>query len=252
MKVKVIASGSKGNCTLIQTDKIKILIDMGIGYQQLASELEKINLEPQSIDAILITHTHSDHIKGLPSLVKKTNLKVYMLEEMEPELVKKIPENNLHLYTNPLILEDLTINLIRISHDVEGVGFVIEHNNHSLVYLTDTGYINRKYIPLMKNRDLYIIESNHDEEMVMEGPYPYILKQRVISDKGHLSNHATAEYLLETVGNNTKQIILAHISENNNTEELALNTTKNLLTENNIYKPIILAKQYEPLDEIEV
>ena len=252
MKVKVIASGSKGNCTLIQTDKIKILIDMGIGYQQLASELEKINLEPQSIDAILITHTHSDHIKGLPSLVKKTNLKVYMLEEMEPELVKKIPQNNLHLYTNPLILEDLIINLIRISHDVEGVGFVIEHNNHSLVYLTDTGYINRKYIPLMKNRDLYIIESNHDEEMVMEGPYPYILKQRVISDKGHLSNHATAEYLLETVGNNTKQIILAHISENNNTEELALNTTKNLLTENNIYKPIILAKQYEPLDEIEV
>ena len=252
MKVKVIASGSKGNCTLIQTDKIKILIDMGIGYQQLASELEKINLEPQSIDAVLITHTHSDHIKGLPSLVKKTNLKVYMLEEMEPELVKKIPENNLHLYTNPLILEDLTINLIRISHDVEGVGFVIEHNNHSLVYLTDTGYINRKYIPLMKNRDLYIIESNHDEEMVMEGPYPYILKQRVISDKGHLSNHATAEYLLETVGNNTKQIILAHISENNNTEELALNTTKDLLAENNIYKPIILAKQYEPLDEIEV
>ena len=252
MKVKVIASGSKGNCTLIQTDKIKILIDMGIGYQQLVSELEKINLEPQSIDAILITHTHSDHIKGLPSLVKKTNLKVYMLEEMEPELVKKIPENNLHLYTNPLILEDLTINLIRISHDVEGVGFVIEHNNHSLVYLTDTGYINRKYIPLMKNRDLYIIESNHDEEMVMEGPYPYILKQRVISDKGHLSNHATAEYLLETVGNNTKQIILAHISENNNTEELALNTTKDLLAENNIYKPITLAKQYEPLDEIEV
>lgn len=252
MKVKVIASGSKGNCTLIQTDKIKILIDMGIGYQQLASELEKINLEPQSIDAILITHTHSDHIKGLPSLVKKTNLKVYMLEEMEPELVKKIPENNLHLYTNPLILEDLTINLIRISHDVEGVGFVIEHNNHSLVYLTDTGYINRKYIPLMKNRDLYIIESNHDEEMVIEGPYPYILKQRVISDKGHLSNHATAEYLLETVGNNTKQIILAHISENNNTEELALNTTKDLLAENNIYKPITLAKQYEPLDEIEV
>ena len=252
MKVKVIASGSKGNCTLIQTNKIKILIDIGIGYQQLASELEKINLEPQNIDAILITHTHSDHIKGLPALVKKTNLKVYMLEEMEPELIKKIPENNLHLYSNPLMLEDLTINLIRISHDVAGVGFIIEHNGHSLVYITDTGYINRKYIPLMKNKDLYIIESNHDEEMVMEGPYPYILKQRVLSDKGHLSNHTTAEYLLETVGNNTKQIILAHISENNNTEELALNTTKDLLAENSIYKPIILAKQYEPLDEIEV
>ena len=252
MKVKVLASGSKGNSTLIRTSKVKVLIDIGINYQTLASELEKLNLTPNDLDAVLITHTHSDHIKGLPALVKKTNLKVYMLEEMEPELIKKIPENNLHLYSNPLMLEDLTINLIRISHDVAGVGFIIEHNGHSLVYITDTGYINRKYIPLMKNKDLYIIESNHDEEMVMEGPYPYILKQRVLSDKGHLSNHTTAEYLLETVGNNTKQIILAHISENNNTEELALNTTKDLLAENNIYKPIILAKQYEPLDEIEV
>lgn len=252
MRVKVIASGSKGNCTLIQTDKIKILIDVGIGYQSLASELEKINLVPTDINAILITHTHSDHIKGLSQLVKKTNLKVYILEEMEEEILKKVSNPNLHLYENPLLLEDLTINIIRISHDVEGVGFIIDNNNHSLVYITDTGYINRKYIPLMKNKDLYIIESNHDEEMVMEGPYPYILKQRVISDKGHLSNHTTAEYLLETVGSNTKQIILAHISEHNNTEELALNTTKNLLAENNIYKPIILAKQYESLEEIEV
>lgn len=252
MKVKVIASGSKGNCTLIQTDKIKILIDMGIGYQALASELEKINLVPQDINAILITHTHSDHIKGLSQLVKKNNLKVYILEEMEEEILKKISNPNLHLYDNPLLLEDLTINLIRISHDVEGVGFIIDHNNHSLVYITDTGYINRKYIPLMKNKDLYIIESNHDEEMVMEGPYPYILKQRVISDKGHLSNHTTAEYLLETVGSNTKKIILAHISEKNNTEELALKTTKELLENNGIYKDIILAKQYESLEEVEV
>lgn len=252
MKVKVIASGSKGNCTLIQTNKIKILIDMGIGYQTLASELEKINLEPKDINAILVTHTHSDHIKGLTQLIKKTNLKVYILEEMEEEILKKIPSANLHLYEDPLSLEDLTINLIRISHDVEGVGFIIEHNSSSLVYLTDTGYINRKYLPIMKNRNLYIIESNHDEEMLMDGPYPYILKQRVISDKGHLSNHATAEYLLETVGVKTKKIVLAHISEKNNTEELALKTTKELLEANGIYKDIILAKQYESLEEIEV
>lgn len=252
MKVKVLASGSKGNCTLIRTDNINLLIDIGITYQQLSYELEKLNLPPKDLTAILITHTHSDHIKGLASLVKKTKLKVYALEEMLEELSKKIPKENIFLYENNFDIDELNVNLIRISHDVDGVGFIIEHNHHSLVYITDTGYINRKYLPLMKNKEVYIIESNHDEEMLMEGPYPYILKQRVIGDKGHLSNKTTAAYLLEIVGDNTKNIILAHISENNNTETLALTTTKELLEENNIYKNIILAKQYESLEEIEV
>ena len=96
------------------------------------------------------------------------------------------------------------------------------------------------------------MESNHDEEMLMVGPYPYLLKQRVISDKGHLSNETTANYLLDIVGEKTKKIILAHISENNNTEELALETTKNLLEKNHIHKEILVAKQYESLEEIEV
>ena len=252
MKVKVLASGSKGNSTLIKTNNINLLIDIGVNYQYLVSELEKVNLSPKELDGVLITHTHNDHIKGLSSLVKKTNIKVYVLEEMVNELRKKIPTDNIFIYQEPLEFEDLKINLIRISHDVEGTGFIIEHNNHSLVYITDTGYINKKYFPLMKNKNTYIIESNHDEEMLMEGPYPYILKQRVISDKGHLSNKTTAEYLLEIVGENTKNIVLAHISEKNNTEELAYNTTKKLLEENGIYKEIIIAKQYESLDEIEV
>ena len=189
MKVKVLASGSKGNSTLIRTSEVKVLIDIGINYQTLASELEKLNLTPNDLDAILITHTHSDHIKGLQVLVKKTNLRVYALEEMLEELSKKIPLDNIFIYENPFEIGDLKINIIRISHDVEGVGFIIEHHNHSLVYITDTGYINRRYLPLMTNKDVYIIESNHDEKMLMEGPYPYILKQRVISDKGHLSNN---------------------------------------------------------------
>jgi len=163
MKVKVIASGSKGNSTLIRTNKINLLIDMGITYQYLASELDKINFNPKDINAILITHTHNDHIKGLASLVKKTNLKIYILEEMLEEIKNKIPSDNIYIYQEPLKLEDLNISLIRISHDVEGTGFIIEHNNHSLVYITDTGYINKKYLPIMKNKNMYIIESNHDE-----------------------------------------------------------------------------------------
>lgn len=252
MKVKVIASGSKGNSTLIRTDKLNVLIDCGVTYQYLTSELDKINFNPKDLDAIFITHTHSDHIKGLASLVKKTNLKVYILEEMLDDIKSKVPYENINYYTNPLYLEDLKVELIRISHDVDGVGFILESNNKNMVYITDTGYINRKYLPKMKNKNLYVIESNHDEEMLMEGPYPYILKQRVISDHGHLSNNTTASYLQEIIGDNTKKIILAHISENNNTEELAYNTTKNMLEENNLDKEVIIAKQYESLDEIEV
>ncbi len=252
MKVKVLASGSKGNSTLIRTDKLNILIDCGVTYQYLALELDKINLTPKDLDYILITHTHSDHIKGLASLVKKTDIKVYILEEMLDEINNKVPYDKIRYYENPLYLEDLKIELIRISHDVEGVGFILECNNNSLVYITDTGYINRKYLPKMKNKNLYIIESNHDEEMLMEGPYPYILKQRVISDHGHLSNITTAGYLKEIIGDKTKTIVLAHISENNNTPELAFKTTKDMLKENNFNKEVIIAKQYESLDEIEV
>ena len=104
----------------------------------------------------------------------------------------------------------------------------------------------------MKNKNLYVFESNHDEKMLMEGPYPYILKQRVLSDKGHLSNATSAEYLLQIIGENTSKIVLAHLSETNNTPELAIKTIQDLLEENNIHKEIIAAKQYESLEEIEV
>ena len=252
MKIKVLASGSKGNSTLIRTDKINILIDCGVTYQYLANELASIGISPKNLDVILITHTHSDHIKGLAALVKKTGIKVFILEEMLEEIKNKVPYENINYYTNPLYLEDVKIDLIRISHDVEGVGFIIESNNKNLVYITDTGYINRKYFSKMKNKNIYVIESNHDEKMLMEGPYPYILKQRVISDHGHLSNNTTANYLNEIVGDRTNKIILAHISENNNTPELAYNTTRDILKEKIDAKEIIIAKQYESLDEIEV
>ena len=252
MKVKVLASGSKGNSTLIRIDKLNILIDCGVTYQYLCDELDKVNLTPKDLDYILITHTHSDHVKGLASLVKKTGINVYILPEMLEEIKSKVPFDRIIYYENPLYLEDLKIELIRISHDVEGVGFIIESNNENLVYITDTGYINRKYLPKMKNKNVYIIESNHDEEMLMEGPYPYILKQRVISDHGHLSNTTTAGYLEEIIGDRTKTIVLAHISETNNTPELAYETTKEMLKENNLNKEVIIAKQYESLDEIEV
>ncbi|MCI8588904.1 MAG: MBL fold metallo-hydrolase [Bacilli bacterium] len=252
MKIKVLASGSKGNSTYIETDQVKLLIDIGISFSYLTHELEKISINPSQLDGILITHTHSDHIKGLQSLVKRTNLPVYITEGMKKEISEKISESNIKSLFPETIIEDLKIECIPTSHDVESVGFLIEDLDTSLVYITDTGYINQKQLRRLVNKDIYIIESNHDEKMLMEGPYPYILKQRIISDKGHLSNHTVASYLVDLVGDKTKYIILAHLSEKNNTEQLAYQTTKELLEEHNIEKKILIAKPYESLETVEV
>lgn len=252
MIVKVLASGSKGNSTYIQTNELKILIDMGTTFQYLANELAKINITPKELEYILITHTHSDHIKGLSSLVHKTNIQVLATKGMIEELSKKIPLENINIIPDKFTLEDIKVKLIHNSHDVESVGYIIENNNKSLVYITDTGYINKKYLSVLANRNLYILESNHDEKMLMDGPYPFMLKQRVIGDKGHLSNHTTGKILSEVVGNNTQKIILAHLSEKNNTEELAYNTVKDILAANDIHIELEVAKQYESLDIVEV
>ncbi len=251
MKFKVLASGSKGNCTVIISDEAKIIIDMGISYQTLKKSLEEDSLSLNDFTGILITHCHKDHTNGLASLVKHTRLKVYIPIKMYDSLKELISRDDCIFIEDNFKINDLKIELIHTSHDAPAsVGYIIENNNKSLVYVTDTGYINRKYLTKMLKKECYIIESNHDEKMLMDGPYPRFLKERVISDKGHLSNTTTAKYLQKIIGNNTKMIVLAHLSETNNTEELAYNTTKELLSDKSI--EILVARQHESTAIIEV
>lgn len=251
MRFKVLASGSKGNCTVIMTDEAKIIIDMGISYQTLKKSLEEDSLSLNDFTGILITHCHKDHTNGLASLVKHTRLKVYIPIKMYDSLKELISRDDCIFIEDNFKINDLKIELIHTSHDAPAsVGYIIENNNKSLVYVTDTGYINRKYLTKMLKKECYIIESNHDEKMLMDGPYPRFLKERVISDKGHLSNTTTAKYLQKIIGNNTKMIVLAHLSETNNTEELAYNTTKELLSDKSI--EILVARQHESTAIIEV
>ncbi len=251
LRFKTFASGSKGNCAIVLCGKINIIIDIGISYLTLKRNLEQNNFDISYFSAILITHTHSDHIKGLSSLMKQTKLKVLIPKEMYPELKEIIPIDRIAFLNDKNKIDDVEIDLIHTSHDtVCSVGYIITYNNKSLVHITDTGYINRKYLKLMEKKDIYLIESNHDEEMLMNGPYPSFLKQRVISDRGHLSNRTTASYLEQIIGDNTKYILLAHISEKNNTEELAYKTTKEKLQGKNI--KLLIAHQNEPSPLIEV
>ena len=227
MKTKVIASGSKGNCAIVLCDNTNIIIDMGISYLTLKKSLEENSLSFDDFSGILITHCHKDHISGLTSLIKKTNLNAYIPEKMYESLKEYLPLDKCIFIDDEFNINNVRIELIHTSHDApSSVGFIFSYRGKSLVYVTDTGYINRKYLAKMVEKDAYIIESNHDEVMLMDGPYPRFLKERVISDQGHLSNKTTSKYLKKIVGENTKNIILAHLSETNNTEELALEAAK--------------------------
>lgn len=251
MKIKTLASGSKGNCSIVICNNTKILIDIGISYLNLKRKLEELELSIEDFDALCITHSHADHIKGLSSTTKHSNIKVYIPEGMYEDLKEKLYTDNIEFIGDEFKINDVVVELIHTSHDApSSVGYIIYYQEKSLVYVTDTGYINRKFLTKMKEKDIYLIESNYDEKMLMEGPYPYYLKQRVISDRGHLSNKTTAKYLENLVGKNTKYVILAHLSEKNNTEELALEAVNERLNNKSI--EVLIARQDEEGPFIEV
>ena len=230
MHAIILGSGSKGNSTLIISREKKILIDVGFSYPKMSKLLGEYGLTPKDIDSVLITHTHKDHVGGLSTFLKRTYAPVYTNINMYHELLKIVPDANLIVEEDEFSIGDLNVEVIHTSHDAVGsVGFVINNDESSLVYITDTGYINKTYLKRLKNKNVYIFESNHDINMLMTGPYPYILKQRVVGDKGHLSNEMAGNYLKEIVGDKTKRIILAHLSEINNTPDVAIKTVKEIL-----------------------
>ena len=242
MRVSVLSSGSKGNTTYIETDNTKILIDIGNTAKYVKEKLEEFEVDPNDLDAILITHTHQDHVKGLRVFEKQYNTLVYVSDIMLKSLGYL---ENYKLLEDSFDIKDIHVDMIKTSHDTEdSKGYIISDSVSSIVYITDTGYINRKYLDLLSNRDLYIMESNYDAQMLMNGKYPFHLRQRILSDKGHLSNYDSALYLSSFISSNTKYILLAHLSEENNTEEIAYNTLTERLRDDNRYFPnIIIAKQ---------
>ena len=240
MRIVVLSSGSKGNTTFIESGNTKILIDLGNSCKYVTDKLKEIGVSPNEIDAILITHTHIDHVKGLKVFTNKYKTNVYISNKMKNDLDYL---ENYQLIEEIINIKDLLINTIKTSHDTEeSFGYVIESNNKSLVYITDTGYINEKYYKLLSNKNIYILESNHDIEMLHNGPYPLKLRQRILGDKGHLSNYDCSKYLSNFIGNNTKCIMLAHLSQDNNTPSIAYDTLIERLDSNNqsIDKIIIL------------
>ncbi|MCI8394882.1 MAG: MBL fold metallo-hydrolase [Bacilli bacterium] len=247
MKICVLASGSEGNSTFLSTGQHKILIDMGKNMKYITEKLKEIGEDPASIEAIIISHTHNDHISSLERFIKKYHTKVYMTQKMFYDLENLEQYENIIIYEEDIKIDNLKIHSIKTSHDVsDSRNFIIEEKNDSAVYLTDTGYLNRKYFELLKNKNYYLFESNHDIAMLMNGPYPKWLKTRVLGTYGHLSNKDASFYLTKLVGENTKKIVLMHLSHKNNTEEKALQMIHDTFKEYQIdFENITCARQNE-------
>jgi phosphoribosyl 1,2-cyclic phosphodiesterase len=248
MKVVVLASGSKGNSTYIESNNTKILIDLGMSSNYIEEKLRDLNVNPKDINAILITHTHNDHIAGLKSFNKKFKTPIFISPKMEEVIRNNVREPIINYIKKEMTIENVNIKVIKNSHDTESYGYIFDEK---LVYITDTGYINVKYFDMLLNKDMYILESNHDIELLQNGKYSHYLKQRILSDKGHLSNELCSYYLSKLIGSNTKYIVLAHLSEENNTKELAYETLKNKIPK---LKPekIIISSQKESTKVVEI
>ena len=253
MKIVVLGSGSKGNCVYIETKESKILIDAGLTYAETYHRLLFKNINLENLDAVFITHEHTDHINGLVNIVKYTKADIYINKEsflnFKPVMLKAL-ENAKISFIKPNVkykINDLVIVPITMSHDTANCyGFLLKTASASYAHITDTGVIDSKYFNLLKSIDTILIESNHDEQMLHESSRPYFLKQRILSTKGHLSNKTCVNYLKEIVNEKTKRVILAHLSEECNTEDLALQEVLSEFQEPTF--KLLCAKQKEPLE----
>ncbi|OQC11008.1 MAG: putative metallo-hydrolase YycJ [Tenericutes bacterium ADurb.Bin087] len=245
MKYFILASGSKGNATIIKGPVTKLLIDLGISLKEYTERLNIFNLQKERVFAVLFTHKHSDHITT--QFNKVANGNVYAPLNTLPF---DAPYKIVTPYT-PFTINEFTITPLPTSHDVsDSVGYIIETKDHKLVYMTDTGYISTRNLELMKNADAYILEANHSPGLLLKTNRPFDLIQRILSDTGHLSNEAAAHYLAELIGPRTRHIVLAHLSEEANTPEVALETLDKVLRKYGIDQSkltIVTANQYVPI-----
>lgn len=231
MKITVLASGSGGNATYLETNETKILIDCGISYRQLTKRLANQELDLTKLDAIFVTHEHSDHIKGIDVTLKKHDAVCYLTKKTFEGMYYKAKENlntSQIMFIEPykeFLIKDIRVTAISISHDSnDAVGYIIYAENKKIVYITDVGYLPQSDHEPLKNADMYIFESNYDVTKLFTSRRPFYLKQRIDSVKGHMSNADSAYNMAQLVGAKTKKIILAHRSKECNTDELVLDT----------------------------
>lgn len=234
MRLCSIASGSSGNCIYVGSEATHLLVDVGISGKRTESGLHELGLTGRDIDGILITHEHSDHISGLGVLARKYEIPIYAtagtieamrydksLGNLEEGLFREVQEDK------KLTIKDLTVNPMHISHDAaQPVGYRISYGNKKVAVCTDLGVYNDYTVECLKGMDALLLEANHDVNMLQVGPYPYYLKQRILGDRGHLSNENSGRLLCRILHANLKTVLLGHLSKENNLPELAYESVR--------------------------
>lgn len=237
-----LASGSSGNSHYLATKNTKILVDVGMSAKYIKESLSSVGSALDDIDGILITHAHIDHIRGVKVLAKRTRIPIYMhstaYEWMRPQL-EEIPSSRFTFFeAGSFALRDVQIDAFRVPHDAfMTFGFRFKGDNRTLGIATDLGAMEPSTLSLLSEADFLVLESNHDENMVRMGPYPYMLKQRILGEMGHLSNAGAAQSIRSIYEEHGKLrvVLLAHLSEQNNYPDLAYMTTQVHLQEHKIY-----------------
>lgn len=234
MRLCSIASGSSGNCIYVGSEAAHLLVDVGISGKRIEKGLRELGLTGKDIDGILITHEHADHIQGLGVIARKFEIPVYATEgtiraikdceglgKVDGELFQTIQEDR------KFTIKDLTVNPMRISHDAaQPVGYRIAYGSKKVAVCTDLGVYNEYTVECLKGMDALLLEANHDVNMLQVGPYPYYLKQRILGDRGHLSNENAGRLLSRILHDELQTVLLGHLSKENNLPELAFESVR--------------------------
>ena len=231
--VHTLASGSSGNAAVLSCGDAHLLIDAGISCRRITTALKELGLTPAELTAILITHTHSDHISGLNTLLKRTDCPILATPRTCRELDCRFPGIGPRLMEGEgtVTLGGIDIQPVPTSHDAPGsCGWRLDTESGGVGFLTDTGYITDEALDLLPGVDLAVLEFNHDVESLCSGPYPYYLKQRILGLQGHLCNEDAAQFAVTLAESGAGGIVLAHLSRDNNTPAMALNAASAALS----------------------
>ncbi len=251
MRVCLLASGSKGNAILVESGSTRLLIDAGLSAKEIRKRLELVGVDASTLTALLVTHEHTDHIRGLGPLVRQLNLPVYL----QTDLARKLTDVGKNECVREFIdgeqfaIDDLVVRPFAITHDsLAPVGFSFAGESGKVGVATDLGVVTRLVTDCLQDCRVLVVETNHDEEMLRDGPYPWKLKQRVRSHHGHLSNSAGSQLLQKLLWPGLETVFLGHLSETNNTPALALESVQQVLADQNVCDPkIVVGKQVQPV-----
>ena len=240
MRVCLLASGSKGNAVYLEAGETRVLIDVGLSAREIERRLSLIGVEAESLNAILVTHEHLDHVRGVGPLARRFELPLYIHPDTHQALPRLGKITHLHEFDSgsAFCLRDMEIMPFPVTHDARStVGFTVNTAAGKIGVATDLGIATRLVADYLKECQVLVLESNHDEKMLQDGPYPWRLKQRIRSNQGHLSNNASAELLDGLVWDGLEAVFLAHLSETNNDPALAEAGAAQVLQMQNLCNP---------------